>query len=522
MRLPRRLAACLAGSGRAVRSARAFGDAPRRFVASPSAQQLTAEVSEWTETVQETVLTPLNGRLLGPLERRAFNESVPLPYVLLLGNHSSGKSSFINFLMGRDVQATGVAPTDDGFTVIAPGEADTDRDGASFVGDPSMGFSPLRSFGPGFMSHFKLKVRSKLSIEGLMLIDSPGMIDSPSQPSEEGSYERGYDFLGVTRWLAQHADVILLFFDPDKPGTTGETLACLTKSLAGMEHKLSIVMNKVDSFEHVHDFARAYGSLCWNLAKVIPRKDLPRIYTMFLPPEAIYRKAAQRSQPAAGLTAALAELDSIRDEVIHEVHSAPMRRVDNLITRTHDSAALLRMHALVVEEARSEYSAVRMRRFAAIGTLCAAGPSLAAAALMTDVITALPAAGLAAGFALAGAAAAIETRLTLATTQRELLSDAGLDRCFERSHVVAVTDGDEFALALWRRARPQVRSSLATLGLGAIAKVSADDISGLDRVIDGEVPALRRRAGSGGPGDKPGRALKRGLEGEMKASQAEK
>ena len=76
----------------------------------------------------------------------------------------------------------------------------------------------------------------------------------------------------MTRWLAEHADVILLFFDPDKPGTTGETLQCLTSSLRGTEHKLHIVMNKVDQFEHIHDFARAYGSLCWNLAKVIPRK----------------------------------------------------------------------------------------------------------------------------------------------------------------------------------------------------------------------------------------------------------
>lgn len=33
---------------------------------------------------------------------------------------------------------------------------------------------------------------------------------------------------------------------------------------------------QVDQFSKMHDFARAYGSLCWNLSKVIPRKDLPR------------------------------------------------------------------------------------------------------------------------------------------------------------------------------------------------------------------------------------------------------
>jgi len=34
------------------------------------------------------------------------------------------------------VQTTGVAPTDDCFTVIAPGVEDTDRDGPALVGNP--------------------------------------------------------------------------------------------------------------------------------------------------------------------------------------------------------------------------------------------------------------------------------------------------------------------------------------------------------------------------------------------------
>ena len=126
--------------------------------------------------------------------------------------------------------------------------------------------------------------------------------------AERSTAERGYDFLRVTRWLAEHSDVILLFFDPDKPGTTGETLECLTTSLSGMEHKLHIVMNKVDQFVHIHDFARAYGSLCWNLSKVIPRKDLPRIYTMFLPAEARTARTAdvlpRESRAAAAADAA--------------------------------------------------------------------------------------------------------------------------------------------------------------------------------------------------------------------------
>lgn len=69
-----------------------------------------------------------------------------------------------------------------------------------------------------------------------------------------------------------HADVIILMFDPDKPGTTFETLDVLTSSLSHVSNKVHIVLNKVDDFGSVHDFARAYGALCWNLSKVTPRK----------------------------------------------------------------------------------------------------------------------------------------------------------------------------------------------------------------------------------------------------------
>ena len=94
-----------------------------------------------------------------------------------------------------------------------------------------MGFSGLRSFGPVLMHHTQLKVRD-LRTAQFMLVDSPGMIDSPAlaDSRETRLAERGYDFEAVTRWFAERADVILLFFDPDKPGTTGETLAVLTSA----------------------------------------------------------------------------------------------------------------------------------------------------------------------------------------------------------------------------------------------------------------------------------------------------
>ena len=235
-------------------------------------------------------LIPISEKYHGVTDQISAKNTL-FPFVLLLGNHSSGKSSFINHVLKRKVQMTGVAPTDDNFTIIGPGDADIDRNGPALVGDPDLGFSDLKSFGPVLVNHTHLKVRADTAISDFMLVDSPGMIDSPvtdNTPSDGPvGMDRGYNFEGVVRWYAERADVILLFFDPDKPGTTGETLSILTTSLVGLDHKLYIILNKADQFRKIHDFARAYGSLCWNLSKVIPRKDLPRIHTMCLPMKTI-------------------------------------------------------------------------------------------------------------------------------------------------------------------------------------------------------------------------------------------
>ena len=485
-----------------LRRAASRSTLPQRLRRLSTADTLPQRVKEETEQLHEDVLSPLNARLLGPLERRPFTEGVPLPIVLLLGNHSSGKSSFINYVLGREVQTTGVAPTDDGFTVIAPGAEDTDRDGASFIGDPGLGFSPLRSFGPAFMNHFQLKVRKDLHTEQLLLIDSPGMIDSPAgfgaaTAMERSTAERGYDFLRVTRWMAEHSDVILLFFDPDKPGTTGETLECLTTSLSGMEHKLHIVMNKVDQFVHIHDFARAYGSLCWNLSKVIPRKDLPRIYTMFLPPEArgpsVQRKTdGDAAAAASSLSHALAELNATRDEVLHAVRSAPERRVDNLITRVHDATALLRMHSVVLEEARRQYATLRTRYLALSAGLLACAPTASYAAYVHLDVTAQLSGGLGAVLLGAAAIAALQMRSALTSASSRLHSDAGLDNIFEALHAVEVGERDEYVRSLWRRVRPAVRTAVGTLQLSSLDGLSSSELAKLDGILQQTVPDLRR------------------------------
>ena len=111
----------------------------------------TSGVIQDCQNILESVET-LNEKVRGPLDKNT-NRNTIFPFVFLLGNHSSGKSSFVNYLLNRKVQTAGVAPTDDSFTIIAPGPKDVDRDGPSFIGDPDMGFAGLKSFGPTLIHH---------------------------------------------------------------------------------------------------------------------------------------------------------------------------------------------------------------------------------------------------------------------------------------------------------------------------------------------------------------------------------
>ena len=126
-------------------------------------------------------------------------------------------------------------------------------------------------------------------------------------------------------------------------------------------HRIHTLYAQADQFRKMHDFARAYGSLCWNLSKVIPRKDLPRIYTMYLPVQYQRRDGkmmpeATHADEAPSLGQGLFDLEKSRDEVVNEVMKAPKRRIDNVITRLADSVHLVQMHAQILEAIRLDYS----------------------------------------------------------------------------------------------------------------------------------------------------------------------
>jgi len=336
-----------------------------------SIEDLEAEMRRVIQFVQETVVSPIDDRLPGQPFSADMQDFPSTPMALIIGNHSCGKSTFINGLVGRPVQHTGVAPTDDGFTILerarppptgralgGPGSApsassdDIVEDGPTVLGCPeNRSFRQLQRFGDVFLGHMRRK-RVVLTDDapmpyGLQIVDSPGMIDTPGRPN--GFRGRGYNFIEVVRWWARRADVVLIMFDPDKPGTTGESLDVLTRSLADLEYKFRIVLNKVDQLDSTVDFARAYGTLGWALSKVIQRKDIPWIYTICN--EGFDDHAARRG-PSKGRTLPLDGLSENRRQVVEEVFRAKERHYDNGVTQLERTLREVEMVATILRELR--------------------------------------------------------------------------------------------------------------------------------------------------------------------------
>ena len=67
--------------------------------------------------------------------------------------------------------------------------------------------------------------------------------------SADSEASRGYNFKGVVRWFGASRPYYAL--DPERPGTTAETLEVYTSALSDFDHKLQVVFNKVDRFQAV-------------------------------------------------------------------------------------------------------------------------------------------------------------------------------------------------------------------------------------------------------------------------------
>jgi len=358
------------------------------------------------------------------------------PNVVFLGNHSSGKSSSINSLLGDPpIQDTGVAPTDDCFTVILYGEFEQDYYGPAALGQLPVEFASFASMGPNFLQHLRVKFRKRPYLKQVNLIDSPGMIDSA-----EGTSTRSYDFIAAVRSFAEISDLVFFLFDPEKPGTTAESVSVLSRCMFGIEFKLRVLLNKTDTFDSLYDFARAYGTLCWNLARVLRMKDIPTIYTTYTPnPE---------TRAAAKLD--LTWFDKHRGDILEQLRNVSQRRFDSMLANVNGDFTRLSIQSRVLSDVAWTLFLRRLRQL--IVFVAGAGLTGVGTWLLVSRVWLPKAAG--GGFSLSAIGAYFLTAIATALAALVLAACAnfsmrrlrasqicGLDRIFEEAYAESLAIG---------------------------------------------------------------------------------
>ncbi len=195
------------------------------------------------------------------------------PTVLLIGQYSTGKTTFIKHLIGMEYvdHHIGPEPTTDRFVAVVYGEEAKKIDGNACTGVNTLPFSGLSTFGTSFLNKFYAAVVPAPLLNHINLIDTPGVLSGEKQRTS-----RGYDFAKVSRWFAERCDLILLMFDCSKLDISDEFKSVI-EELQPHEDKVHCVLNKADQLDS-ESLMRVYGALLWSMGRIFKGAEVSRIY----------------------------------------------------------------------------------------------------------------------------------------------------------------------------------------------------------------------------------------------------
>lgn len=243
---------------------------------SSSVEQATTTVNERILKECHTLYTDSDLGLVAVAESLGLKLLAPRKKItiMLIGNHSAGKSSFINWYIEEHVQKTGVAIETQGFSFVTSG-----RRRESLTGNATLHlyphFKPLQQM-PGVIDYLQTEISTskQKKFPLVTFLDTPGLVD--------GDMNYPFNVNESIHWLADLSDLIFVFFDPIGQALCKRTLNIVEAMSEKHCERMRFYLSKADEAGHESDRQRVMMQIVQELCKRpgLNRTgfDMPTIY----------------------------------------------------------------------------------------------------------------------------------------------------------------------------------------------------------------------------------------------------
>ncbi|KAJ0394514.1 hypothetical protein P43SY_008093 [Pythium insidiosum] len=255
----------------------------------------------------------------------------------MIGQYSVGKTSFIEYLLGRSFpgQRIGPEPTTDRFIAVMYGDDERIIPGNAVAVSPDLPYGGLSMFGTAFLNKFEAAQLPCKLLENITVIDTPGILSGEKQ-----RIARGYDFVHVAKWFAERSDMILLLFDAHKLDISDEFQRVI-EVLKGHDDKIRCILNKADQIDQQR-LMRVYGALMWSMGKVLKTPEVMRVFI-----GSFWDQPLQYTDNAALFEA---EEKDLLTELRNLPQNAAVRKINEFVKR----ARLAKVHAYLIGHLRDK------------------------------------------------------------------------------------------------------------------------------------------------------------------------
>mmetsp|Transcript_11539 Transcript_11539/g.28432 ORF Transcript_11539/g.28432 Transcript_11539/m.28432 type:complete len:554 (-) Transcript_11539:344-2005(-) len=314
-----------------------------KFMEDPSLKEEGKQIDVVLESVKQLYkkkLKPLEkayrfGEFYSPMLNDADFDAAPM--VLLIGQYSVGKTSFIKYLVERDFPGMriGPEPTTDRFMCIMQGNNERSIPGNALASDASKPFQGLNKFGVSFLNHIECSELSSPILKKISLIDTPGVL-----AGEKQRVGRAYDFPRVVEWFSQRCDRILILFDAHKLDVSDEMKRVI--EVLKNNDNIRVILNKADQVSS-QQLMRVYGALMWSLGKVFQRPEVLRVYI-----------GSFWDEPYKN-TENIPLFQREREDLLNDLRALPrnstLRKINELVKRTRYA----KVHAYICNHLRNQF-----------------------------------------------------------------------------------------------------------------------------------------------------------------------